>query len=236
MARLMWFLPTRGKPADCSALIAAMEEVGDVPHVAVMIDDDPKVYAGVEWPAHWKIHVSPQHLEMTKAINTLLSMYPGEKTYGFFGDHFRPLTKWSQPLREAACDWFMAWPNDGRISHRQPSGAPTFGGKLARALGWICLPETKHLCTDRVWWFLWKQLGIAKHVAHVHYTRHWGQAERDRNYKGVNLKQADYFAWLKWRDLEAPAVIHSLREAMLKDGIAFSGERVVGCSPFVEGW
>lgn len=232
----MWFLPTRGRPGECIQMISAMRAVGDVPKVAVMVDDEPKHYAGVPWPKHWDIHFAPEHLEMTRALNTLLAMYPGEKTYGFFGDHFRVLTKWSAQLEEAAGDWFMAWPNDGKISHRQPAGAPTFGSKLVRALGWICLPATHHLCTDRVWWLLWKELGIAKHVEAVRYTRDWDRKEVGRVYNGVNMNVHDYHAWLAWEELESKTVMHRLRKAMFDDGVPFDGTRAVGGSSFVAGW
>lgn len=232
----MWFLPTRGRPRETQAMIEAMYAVGDVPNVAVMIDDDPKVYADVAWPSHWELHVAQGHIEMTKALNTLFNMFPREQSYGFFGDHFRPITHWSKPLEEAAGDWFIAWPNDEKISHRQPAGAPCFGGKLARALGWICLPTTHHLCTDRPWWFLWRELGLGKHVESVRYTRDWDRQERDRNYNGVNLKSHDYLAWIRWRDLEAPRVVHDLREAIYRAGVPIDGHLVRGGSPFVEGW
>lgn len=236
----MWFLPTRRRPQECVALIEAMQTAGDVPKVAVMIDDDDtSAYADVPWPAHWDIHCSRGHMEMTRVINRLLALYPGDAFYGFFGDHFRPLTPMFDALRQAAGDWFMAWPSDGgQLSHRQPAGAPTFGGKLIDLLGWICLPATLHICTDRIWWHLWAELGIVRHLDDARFTRTWpvGRGHVPRRYMGQDVNQHDRTQWLWWRDHEAPAVVAQIREAMKRDGYRFDERGRIaaeyGCLPF----
>lgn len=237
----MWLLPTRGRPDECRALIAAMRAVDDVPPVAVMIDDDRATYADVAWPLHWTVHHAPEHLEMTRAVNLLVGLHPGESFYGFFGDHFRPLTKWSAPLEAAAADWLIAWPSDGDASARQPSGALTFGGRLVAALGWICLPATVHVCTDRVWWHLWRQLGIVRHVEGVRFTRSWpvGQGQVPRQFQGRDYNAADFAAWRAWERDAAPATLARLRIAMIADGYEFAGTSLHerhGATPFQPGW
>lgn len=239
----MWLLPTRGRPESCVELIAAMGACGDIPQrVAVMVDDDPRNYAGVPWPQAWTIHRSDEHLEMTRAVNTLLTLHPGESCYGFFGDHFRPQVPMFEALQEAAGDWLIAWPCDGEGSYRQPSGAITFGGKLVKALGWICLPTTVHVCTDRVWWHLWRRLGIVRHLEQAKFTRTWplGPGPVQRCYRGHDYNAHDYAAWLCWRDNHAPRLIQDIRRAMTADGYRFGADGRIasehGCTPFHAGW
>lgn len=224
----MWLLPTRGRPDACEKLIAAMRAVGDCPVVAVMIDDDPARYRHVAWPRHWKIHVAPDHLEMSAALNALLKLYPGQSSYGFFGDHFRPQSAWSAALEQAASDWLIAWPNDKWISDRQVSAAPCFGGKLIAELGWICLPTLTHLCTDNVWKFLCQSLGIGRLCADVivaHDRPETSGRARDDNHKrifqGRNYTVEEYPAWLRWREHVADRVVGRLRVAMRSGGVKF---------------
>lgn len=237
----MFFLPTRGRPDECRQLIEAMQATGDVPPVAVWIDGDPS-YADVKWPSHWPIHNSPERVEMTAALNGLLALYPDEPSYGFFGDHFRPLTAWSKQLEEAAGDWMIAWPCDGESSFLQPAGCPTFGGKLIRKQGWICLPSTVHVCTDRVWHVLWKDLGIAKHVQSVRFTRTWplGQGSVPRSFKGQDFNAHDRDAYSKWEPGEGQKLMADIREDMKAEGYEFGPDGRLadkyGTDPFRPGW
>jgi hypothetical protein len=63
-------------------LIAAMREAGDVPAAAVMIDCDPALYREVEWPEHWHVHSSAEHLEMQRGLNELFRLHPNEPAMG----------------------------------------------------------------------------------------------------------------------------------------------------------
>lgn len=231
----IWFMTTRGRPHQVRDLIAAFKAAGEVPPVAVMIDDDPKVYESIKFPAHWHIHVAPEHLEMTRAHNMLLGMYPGRACYGWFADHFRPLTPMFPALKAAADDWFMAWPNS-EMSHSELAGAPTFGGKLIRMLEWINLPTTVHIATERPFGWLWEKLGIVKVLENERFTRTWpvGQGSVPRNYRGVDYNDDDARAYRKWQIQEAPRVIERIRAAMIADGYEFQDDGLIhpkhGCT------
>lgn len=240
----MFLCATRGRPADMMTLIRAMQDAGDVPEVAVMIDDDPDVYAEVPWPAHWHIHAAPlvdgpegkvrRHLEMTAALNTLHQIHIGEPFYGFFGDHFRPAGPWSRPLAEAAGDWFIAWPDDDWISHYQPGGAITIGGKIVQQLGFVCLPGLVHIATERPYWMMWRDLG---NVRHLNGERGWPRvfvyhdkpevtgrpmdANRQRVFEAQPYEHRDSRAWHGFAAERGPAMIADLRAAMKADGLIF---------------
>jgi len=224
----MWLCATRNRPEDCKRLIAAMQAVDDVPEVAVMIDDDPKRYADVPWPGHWFVHVAPEHLEMTRAINMLQDMYGGRKFYGMFADHFRPLTKWSAPLVAAAGDWFVSWPEDNYVSGWQVSAAPCFGSKLVKELGYICNPRSIHLGTEHPWIWLWKYLNIGRRVEEVIVTHDLHElnnrgldSNRARIYKGRFYEPDDTRAWAEWVEHDSTRIVNGIRAGMEADGYRF---------------
>ena len=76
-----------------------MKATGDVPEVAVMVDGPAY---NIEWPSHWHIHNSFGHLEMQRALNALLPIYPKEPFYGILTDTHRPQTpEWSSKMVKA---------------------------------------------------------------------------------------------------------------------------------------
>jgi len=225
---MVWMLTSRGRPEDCKRLIAAFEAVKDVPEVAVCIDDDPQVYRDVDWPDHWPLHIAPEHLEMTRAMNWLQDLHPGRKFYGMFADHFRPKTKWSEPLQAAAGDWFIAWPEDHYVSGWQVSAAPCFGGKLMKELGYICNPRSVHLGTEHPWIHLWHHIGLGRKVSEVIVTHDKSEVNgrpydqtRQRVYKGVHYEPADGVAWQEWLRDDGDRILAAVRAGMKKDGYHF---------------
>lgn len=250
----MILLPTCGRPLEVIDMIVQMWRAhgSDVlPPVHVLIDDAMNErrdsYESIPWPRGWYVTEFAEHHELTSLLNTGLRMFwdrwsDYREPIGFFGDHFRPLTPFAAPLAEAAGDWFISWPCDGESSHKQPAGCPTFGPKLIDALGWIMLPTTVHCCTDRVWWLLWRELGIVRHVESVRFTRTWplGQGSVSRVFKGQDINARDHAAWRKWEAEEAGEMIERIRVGMTADGYSFGADGRIdarhGCTPFKPGW
>lgn len=147
-------------------LIAAMESTGCVPVAAVMIDGPMEPYLEVPWPAHWHIHQSNVHLELSGALNALFKLHPDEKTYGFMCDHGRPESpEWATELERSAGDWNIAFCNDyhnrinPRTNQRRLTEATCFGGELVRAIGWVWPDFMVHLYGDDVWEDIGYRLG-----------------------------------------------------------------------------
>jgi len=228
----MYLLPTRHRPAACGALIAAMQETGDVPPVAVLIDQpgiDPPcraalaAYAEVPWPKHWTVTVAQAHLELTRAVNLLVAMNPGQAFYGLIGDHCRPRTPgWSGRLAAAAGDWNIAycrdnWCNGRRLddpARAHVSGAIVLGGKLVRALGWFLLPGTVHLWGDDALELIGERLELMRYLDDVVLETHRAQAGRapqDANhrrvYRGSFYPPRDRAVFERWRATEADRVV-----------------------------
>lgn len=234
-ANPIWFMTTRGRPEQCRELIAAFRACGELPRVAVVIDgaDQFDAYRDVPWPKEWDILPCSAHREMTACINWLYALYPDRSSYGFFADHFRPRPAMWGPragmwndLALAAGDWLMAWPtqyDDPNMSSMQMAGAPTFGGKLIRELGWICLPETVHIATEGPFQTLWEHLGNVKVLKNHTFGRTWplGPDLVPRSFEGRDYNWDDLTAFHLWKTNKASAIIAIIREKMKADGFEF---------------
>jgi hypothetical protein len=133
-------------------LIEAMKKTGEVPVCAVMQD---QCEYDIEWPSHWKIHKSEEHLEMSGAINALFNLYPNETFYGMLDDHTRPLSElWATKMQSAAGDIRIA--SGFNLKNRfKPDGRMRInnfcmGGELARKLGWVWPDFVVHMYGDDV--------------------------------------------------------------------------------------
>lgn len=219
----MWFLPTRNRPDAVTALIESMRAVNDVPHVAVMIDGDPKLYEKVNWPAHWSIHVADEHLELQRAFNELYKLYPDEKIYGTLVDHCVVVSPgWSARLEQAAQEWNIAFCDDERRFNRRTgfprmNAATCYGGKLAKALGYVYPDFCIHLAGDDAIEEIGWELGIVKIVPDTTVKALFfvkGEFAQDENhnriYQGKPYAQADMDAFFEWRKTEKPKLMAKL--------------------------
>lgn len=235
----MFLLPTRGRPEQVIGLIKAMAAVGNVPEVAVMIDDDPKVYAGVPWPEHWHVHVAPEHLEMAGALNKLYELYPGQPWYAPIPDHMRPQTRgWVEKMVAAAGEWNIAycaddWRNGARLDDRSRPricGAVVLGGKLVEKLGWIVPPFLKHLYVDDVLEAIGERHGLMRFVPDVLCTTERRSLSPDRTHKGEAYAERDRAAWQAWEregaTLDLPVVEPLVVFACVKVGTKYPTEHV----------
>ena len=230
---MLWFIPTRNRPDAMAELISACREAGPVPRAAVMVDGPFEGYAALDWPENWQVHVAPEHLEMTRALNLLLELHPGEAAYGFMTDHGRPRSQgWSEALAGAAADWRMAFANDeiyrrtgggngwGEGLLRMP-GATAWGGELVRAVGWIGLPGTVHFRTDDAWEAIGYSLGIiTHHPALVHDLMFSTgafpvDANHNRLWRGRRYPEHDARVWSLFVEHDLPEVLRRVRGAIL---------------------
>lgn len=224
----MWILPTRGRPDACRETIKALQAMPPVPMVQVIVDHDVNNYRNIEWPLHWYVHTSLEHLEMTKAVNLGVCLHEGAGFYGMIGDYARPKTPgWSERLEEAAGDWNVAYCRDNWMNGRRQddktrphiSGALCVGGKLVGALGWMFLPSTVHLCVDTVLEYIATETGghrylddVVVEVDRPETTGRPRDANHGRMYKGVHYPRADKDAAFKWIAEEGPRVCARINE------------------------
>lgn len=223
----MWLIPTRNRPKLMQELIDAMERVDDVPECAVM--QDACVYVGVKWPAHWHIHESATHLEMSGAIASLYGQHPDRSFYGMLDDHTRPVSPgWSKALEDAAGDWGIASacndkPRYRAMNHHRIMRINNYaiGGKLARLLGWVWWTGCVHLYGDDVLEDLGHALGNFQHVKEAQFESlllRDGSMKPDGNsrrmWRGENYLAHDRAAYLEWKRRDFPALVSRIRQEM----------------------
>lgn len=226
-----------------SHLIAAMKESGCVPECAVLIDDCSG-YSNVDWPAHWHIHRSDEHLEVQKALNHLFALYPNEKSYGLLTDHARPLSSdWASELEETAGSWRIALCNDVRnrfnlhTGFRRITAAHCIGGELVRALGFVYPAFCVHLAGDDAMEEIGHELGLVAWredvvVNDLHFSD--GEIPRDANhnrvYQGKPFAESDWQAFLEWKSAEKPCLLDRL-QAVIPASEMRSPEIAKGTAP-----
>ena len=203
-------------------LIEAMRVTGEIPKCAVMVDG--REY-DIEWPSHWKIHQSDEHLEMQLAINELFALYPNEPTYGLLTDQARPESKgWSSKMESAAGSGFIAVSNNmkHRINQRHGQLRVTcycMGGDLARALGWVWPSFCVHLYGDDGLEDIGYGLGIIKHLPDVvirSLQQRDGEVPFDANHRrrwnGKPYLEHDRIGYEQWRKNEYDMLIDKLEK------------------------
>lgn len=188
-------------------LIEAMKKTGDIPVCAVM--QDACEYT-IDWPDHWKVHQSDEHLEMAGSINALFKLYPNETFYGMLDDHTRPISPgWSQEMQKAAGRWNLAsgWNLTNRMKNeRMRINCYAMGGDLARSLGWVWPDFVTHMYGDDALEDLGYELGVLKFVEDAVFRPlllRDGTLKPDENslrrFKGEPYIAKDRDAYLAWR-------------------------------------
>lgn len=216
----MWFLCTRNRPKATEELIEAMRATGEIPAVAVMVDGP--MYQ-IDWPTHWKVHNSFGHLEMQRALNQLLLLYPKEPFYGLLTDTHRPQTPgWATKLAEAAGRGCIAICNTTKHRMNPRTGlrrvtTMALGGDLVRAIGWIWLDRVTHLYGDDAWEDIGYALNIVKYLPDViimALLKREGEVPIDSNHhrkwKGQSYMATDAAAFDAWKRDEFPGLIKRL--------------------------
>lgn len=201
-------------------LIASMKATGDMPPVAVMVDGP--MY-DIDWPAHWHVHNSLEHLEMQLGLNTLFKFHPDEPWYGIMADHARPKTPgWSKKLEAIAGSNRLALAHCGKdvihpVSGKRRMNSPCIGGDLVRKIGWIWLPSVVHLYGDDALEDIAYGLDIVQYthdVTILDLLKRDGEVPLDENHKrlwnGKHYAEHDRQVYTAWKRNKFPALMESL--------------------------
>ena len=213
----MWVLPTHKRPAHCREALQALS-AANIGTPGVVVVNAP-VYPGevrvIEevLPSGWTIHVSEANLGAIGALNEVFRLKADEPWYGFLSDDERPLApEFDRPLIEAAGRWGVAHGRYDPDNGRAQAGL-VIGGALARAVGFLALPQCWH-------WYglddLWETLSKAPACKRVQVPqvvfehRHplYGTAPMDETYRlGESRKEVDQQEWLAFVRHRLPATV-----------------------------
>lgn len=205
----MWFLPSRGRAHLIARVFKESNPVTE-PGVLAIDADQVASYAGVKLPVGWTVKVMPS-LFLTDKLNYLFSAFPHEPWYGVICDDQQGWGDWFSQLPAACGTRKIAWGDDG-LHHR--IGCFAMGGDLARALGWLTCPRTKHFFIDDVHELIARELGCGVprmdiKVPHLHFTT--GLTAMDDTYRERPPYSEDKYAFDEWVTEEWPALLARLR-------------------------
>lgn len=148
---------------------------------------------------HTQIIVNYEIKSITKIFNEAFNDNPNYDFYFLANDDII----FNTPL------WDLQLANKGKISYGSDSiqnkNLPTFpmiDGNIARALGWLQMPNLNRYCGDTVWNIISKQCNILNYCPDVDIKHCWHESQVNR---GIHIADmAEFAKWLPWsfRDIK----------------------------------
>lgn len=215
----MWILPTLDRPVQCAAVLGRMDEMGSSMPRVVVVNGKHDKYSAALSSKEAACYMN-ENIGALGALNWALENYPDEPWYGFIGDdEFVETPKFDIKLIEAAGDWDVAHGDDGVNGGGRAQGYLVIGGKLARAVGYLAIPECWHWYgLDNLWESL-AQMGACKKIFvsevkidHRHPLH--GKGEADSCYElGASRKDIDHQVYLHWIRHASRKVVERVQKA-----------------------
>lgn len=201
-------VPTRGRPHNLERLAKALKQTCTTEYqLFARIDNDDEVeYKELENTTYL---VGPR-IFYAKSVNEIaaVALKDGFTHIAILGDDVLPETVgWDQKMIDSLPELGVVYGSDG-LEHLHGEDLPTHVVvpiEMYKRLGWIALPELRHLFCDNVW----RELGkITKFIylpdvklTHLH---RWNKsAPDDKTYQEANDKikrEQDKSAFEAWRD------------------------------------
>lgn len=201
-------VPTRGRPHNLERLALALKETctSEYTLFARIDDDDDSTYPELENV----VYVVGPRIFFAASVNELAQIALEEKFthVAILGDDVVPKTVgWDTVMMDSLSELGVAYGSDG-LENLHGKDLPTHVVvpiEMYRRLGWLALPDLRHLFCDNVW----RELGKATEfiylpkvkLTHLH---RWNKtAPDDKTYQEANDKiKRDYDrnAFENWRD------------------------------------
>ena len=201
-------VPTRGRPHNLERLAKALKETCTVEYkiFARIDEDDTAVYPeidNVSYTVGPRIYFSASLNELAKIVAD-----EGYTHVAILGDDVLPETVgWDKLMIDAIPGLGVAYGSDG-LEHLHGQDLPTHVVvpiEMYNRLGWLGLPELRHLFCDNVWRELGKLTNfIYVPEAKLTHLHRWNKAAPDdKTYQEANDKtkrELDRIAFETWRD------------------------------------
>lgn len=201
-------VPTRSRPHNLERLAKALKQTCTTEYqLFARIDNDDEVeYKELDNVTYL---VGPR-IFYAKSVNEIASvaLQDGFTHIAILGDDVLPETVgWDQKMIDALPELGVAYGSDG-LEHLHGEDLPTHVVvpiEMYKRLGWIALPELRHLFCDNVWRELGKLTNFIylPDVKLTHLHRWNKSAPDDRTYQEANDKkkrELDKAAFEGWRD------------------------------------
>lgn len=228
----MWILPTLNRPSQCAEVLDRLLEMGISTPGVVVVNGEIKDYVGpfdavkrklpANWAvlANWALLARGVNLGAIGALNAAKESFPDEPWYGFLADdEFVLAPEFDKIMVAAAGDWDIAHGDDGFQKGGRFQGACVIGGALARAVGYLALPECWHWYGFDSMWESLAQAGACKrvYVPEVkvnHQHPYQGKGKMDSCYElGASRKDLDQQVYFNWLRHEIKNVVARVKKA-----------------------
>jgi hypothetical protein len=219
------YVPTKGRPDNASRLQEQFYKTATLNSRAVFIlstnDDKIDLYKDL----HYKLVVTPDKPGFVSPLN-LGYLQDRRQVYsfalGFMGDdHFPRTVGWDQiavnQLKSMGAG--LVYGDDGFQGEKIPTQI-IMTSDIPLTLGFMTLPQLKHLYADNFWLDLGKALGRIKYlpemvIEHLHPAA--GKAEHDEGYQfsgDFNLDQEDKKAYYKYLEQDLDKDVRNVRASI----------------------
>lgn len=224
-------VPTRGRPlraAEMAASVITTASEGTHVEVCLIVDrDDPEfdLYEGLEILQGVTMEVLPERLGYTGSLNVMARrLWDTDDILGAFGDDVLFRTQgWDRLITDALKTPGIAYGDD--LVHA--AGHPTavfMSSVIAKALGYLAIPQSRHLWVDDAWKLLGQKTGTLRYVPEAifeHMHPAVGKAKEDQTYREVydgELGHKDHLGFLDWQVNFADADAAKVLRAIEPDG------------------
>ena len=214
------FVPSRGRPDRAALTVQTIRDTAPDVKVVVAIDpdDDVAAYVAAVGP---HLLVLKDRVGYTGTLNLLAEMYWDHDTIlGAFGDDVLFRTpRWDSLVEEALSAPGIAYGND--LVHAK--GHPTaifMHSVLAKALGYLAIPQSRHLWVDDAWKELGQRTDTLRYIPEAifeHMHPAVGKAEMDQTYHEVYdgvLGHQDHLGFQEWQKYHADDDVAKIRVAL----------------------
>jgi len=205
VSQVIILCPSRGRPSRALAMASSAEEMAEGRiEVRILVDeDDPSLPEYRALGMH--VFEMPKDLGFSGTLNYVAKSLWHDPTHilGAFGDDVIFRTPgWDKQIEEALKTPGIAYGDDLIHGEKHPS-AVFMSASIAKALGWLALPASKHQWVDDGWKRLGQATGTLRFVPIIveHMHPAVGKAEMDDGYRrvfdGENAKR-DYEGFEGW--------------------------------------
>jgi hypothetical protein len=223
-------VPSRGRPDRALAMYRSAMDTATTEDVEVRIivdPDDPRLadYVALRRPGYANVRLPIRILEKRVGYTGSLNILARERwddadVLGAFGDDVLFRTPgWDRIVAEALSTPGIAYGND--LVHA--AGHPTavfMSSVIAKALGYLAIPQSRHLWVDDAWKLLGQKTGTLRYLPELileHMHPAVGKAEMDQTYLEVyddELGPKDHRGFLDWEANHADADAEKVRAAL----------------------
>ena len=213
-------VPSRGRPKRAASMATSARNTAEGPvRIVIAIDPDDDI-AGYRLRCK-DVVVLPERLGYTGTLNRLAREHWDEHDIlGAFGDDVQFLTRgWDRIITDTLATPGIAYGND--LVHA--AGHPTaiwMSSVIAKALGYLAIPQSRHLWVDDAWKELGLRTGTLRYVPEViveHMHPAVGKADMDATYHDVydGVKgHNDHLGFMDWQANHSDADVAKVKAAI----------------------